>query len=353
MIITKKIFGTINNQTQVHSFILENDNKMSVEILEFGALVVSIIVSDKNGIIDDVVLGYDNLQDYIKDHTYFGATVGRVANRMGDASFTIEGKKYEVAPNTLPDFGKNHIHGGRSGFNKAIWKGKEYKNRDEIGVVLSYTSKDGEEGYPGNLICQVKYSLNNNNELGINFLATTDKVTLANFTHHSYFNLKGAGVGNILDHQIIINADTHTPLSDDLIPTGKIEEVSGALDFKELRSIGSQFDNMQMTKFKGYDLNYIINHSKSGEPDFAGEAIDLLSGRVLKVFTTQPCMHFYTGNFLKGEKGKSGKTYEQNGAFCFEPQGYPDAPHHDNFASIVLKPNEEYTQKIVYKFSVQ
>ena len=240
------------------------------------------------------------------------------------------------------------------GFNKVLWKGEEFKSSDEVGVILKYLSKDKEEGYPGNLNCSVTYSLNNKNELKIIFEAETDTKTLVNMTHHSYFNLAGAGNGTVLDQIVSIKADKYTVADDDLIPTCDILPVEGtAVDFLNERPIGSRIDEMQMKKYKGYDLNYIINHSKSGALDLAAIAKDKESGRVLEVFSTQPCMHFYTSNFLEGKPGKGGKNYDKYGAFCFEPQGYPNAPNCKNFDSIELKPSEKYEQTIIYKFFVE
>jgi len=352
MNITKTIFGKIGDQP-VQSFQLDNGVGMKVEILEFGAIVKSIITPDKDGNIDDITLGWDSLADYINDKTYFGATVGRVANRIGGDKIVLNNTSYKIAANALPDFGKNHLHGGLKGFNKALWEGEEFQNDNEVGVRLSYLSKDGEEGYPGNLQCEVEYTLNKDNTLGISFRATTDKTTLVNITHHSYFNLAGAGSGNILNHLVQINANKYTPADEDLIPTGEIANVKGLpVDFTEYRSIGSRFDEMQFDKFKGYDLNYVLNHKNNGSLDLAAKVHDSGSGRVMEVFTTQPGMHFYTGNFLNGELGKAGAAYEQFGAVCFEPQGYPDAPIHENFKQIILQPGEIYSQKIDYQFSI-
>jgi len=352
MEIVKKVFGKIHNDKPVYSFTLRNSNGMEVEVLEFGAIIARIMVPDKNGNIEDVVLGYDNLKGYQDDPYYFGATIGRVANRTSGAKFSIEGQTYNLAPNTLPDFGNNHLHGGLKGFNKVLWKGEEIKNGNKVGVELTYLSPDGEEGYPGNVTCKITYTLNDDGELGILMEATTDKITLMNLTHHSYFNLSGAGIGDILDTKIMINADNYTPADDDLIPTGEIAKVKALpIDFSSSRSIASQIDDMQMAKFKGYDLNYVLNHSKKGLLDLAARAINTTSGRQLEVFTTQPCMHFYTSNFLTGKPGKNEKAYKQYGAFCFEPQGYPDAPNKPQFESVELKPGEHYKQIIIYKFS--
>lgn len=353
MKISKNLFGELPNSERVHSFILKNDNSISITLIEYGASVHSIETPDRNGYINDVALGYSKLEDYVNDVAYIGATVGRVTNRIGNASFFIDEKKYDIAPNTLPDFGRNHIHGGNVGFNKKVWKGEQFTTNTEVGVIFSYLSVDDEEGYPGNLKCEVKYSLNNKGELRISYKATTDKTTIVNFTHHSYFNLKGAGKGDVLNHIVEIAAENHTVLSKDLIPTGIIEEVSGAIDFRNPRNIGSKFSEMKMEKFTGYDNNFIVNHNEKNSLTFIAKATEIISGRILEVFTTQPCMHFYTGNLLKGELGKNNNRYKKYGGFCFEPQGYPDATNHNNFESILLSPNNEYSKEIIYKFSTQ
>ncbi len=352
MKVNHTVFGHING-TPVHLYSLVNAKAMEVEITEFGAIVVSIKVPDKAGNIEDVTLGYDKLEGYREDPYYFGATIGRVANRTSGASFVLDGKKYELAANTLPDFGKNHLHGGEKGFNKVLWKGKSFQKEDHVGVSLSYLSEDGEEGYPGNLEVEVVYKLNQQNELLIEYHATSDQKTIVNMTHHSYFNLKGEGQGDVLEHEVKVNADKYTPADENLIPTGEIASVKGQpVDFTSLREIGSRLDEMQQSKFTGYDLNYIINHKKNGSLELAAKALDKQSGRLLEVYTTQPCMHFYTGNFLEGKAGKDGKAYQKYGAFCFEPQGYPDAINKPEFESIVLHPGKTYKQTIIYKFSV-
>ena len=352
MEVSKKSFGSTTNGKEVNAFLLKNSNSMEVEIIEYGAIVSTIKIKNSKGKFIDVVLGYDDVSGYENDPYYFGGTIGRVANRTSGAQFTLDGVTYKLAPNTLPDFGHNHLHGGVKGFNKRLWKGVPFKNDKEVGVTLTYLSPDGEEGYPGNVKAKVTYTLNNNNELGIVMEATTDKPTFVNMTHHSYFNLSGAGSGNVLNTSIQIDADKYTPADDDLMPTGEISEVKGLpVDFTTPHTIGSRLDQMQMAKFKGYDLNYVVNHTKKGELDHAARATDKASGVELNVFTTQPCMHFYTSNFLEGKPGKDGKTYNQYGAFCFEPQGYPDAPNKLQFESVELKPGETYKQTFIYKFS--
>ncbi len=353
MNISKNVYGNTEEGKPVHSFLLQNGSGMEVEIIELGAIVSSIKVPDKSGKFDDVVLGYDKLEGWLEDPNYFGATIGRVANRMGGAQFSLKGETYDLAPNTLPDFGKNHLHGGVKGFHKVLWTGMEITGVKEVGVRLKYLSRDGEEGYPGNLNCIVEYTLGEDNSLNITFEAITDKATLVNFTHHGYFNLRGAGSGSILSHLVQINADRYTPANDDLIPIGEIAEVKGLpVDFTAECSIGSRIDEMQLKKFKGYDLTYVLNHSNEGALDLAASVRETSSGRIMKVYTTLPCMDFYTGNFLTGEPGKSGMPYQQYGALCLEPQGFPDAPNHENFQSIELNPGQTYMEKIVYRFMV-
>jgi aldose 1-epimerase len=354
MTVSKRIFGKTQSNQEIYIYTLKNDNGLIAELINYGAILVSIQVPDRDGRIEDIVLGYDNLEGFELDPYYFGATIGRVANRTGGARFSLDGQVYELAPNTLPDFGYNHLHGGIKGFNKVIWNGVEYSNESEAGVRFTYLSRDGEEGYPGNVTCQVTYTLNNKNELCIKFKATTDRSTLVNMTHHSYFNLAGAGSGDILDHRVKINAEKYTPADDDLIPTGEIVSVKGLpVDFTDARPVGSQFDKMQRAKFRGYDLNYVLNHTEKDTLDIAARVIDPVSGRLMEVYTSQPCMHFYTSNFLERSRGKGGKIYEQYGAVCFEPQGFPDAPNKPEFESIELRPGQTYEQTIIYKFLTQ
>ena len=353
MEVQKKLYGKLKDGTPVHSFTLSNSHGMKAVIIEFGAIVRELEVPDKNQDMLDVVLGYEHLDDYQKDKSYFGATVGRVANRMGGAQFSLDRETYQVAANALPDFGNNHLHGGVRGFNKALWTGTEYSRDHEAGVRLKYLSLDGEEGYPGNLKCVIEYSLTENNTLNIEYKASTDKTTLVNLTHHSYFNLSGAGSGDILKHPLHINSEWCTPADEDLIPNGKIINVKGLpFDFTRERSIDFRFDEMQMAKFKGYDLNYVLNHQSKGSLDLAARVRDKTSGIVMEVHTTQPCMHFYTSNFLDGVHGKKSLPYHQYGALCLEPQGFPDAPNHQNFLAVELKPGEQYSQIIRFKFLV-
>lgn len=354
MKVSTSTYGTTLDGQQIMAFNLSNGNHVEIELLEYGAIVSSVRVPDKEGNVDDIVLGYDNLEDWENDPYYFGATVGRVANRTGGAAFKLDGETYQLVPNTLPDFGRNHLHGGEIPFNKVVWKGTPFSNEEEVGVVMEYLSEHLEEGYPGSLACKVTYSLNRKNELKMVFEAESDRTTIVNMTHHSYFNLSGAGQGTIHDHQIKINAGRFTVADDDLIPTGEVLPVKDLpIDFTSLAKVGSRIPKMQEQKFTGFDLNYVLDHTDQGSLDLAGQAIDPLSGRILSVHTTQPCLHFYTSNFLEGKPGRSGKKYQQYGAFCFEPQGYPDAANKPAFEPIVLKPGAQYRQTIIYSFSIQ
>ncbi|RKD88301.1 aldose epimerase family protein [Mangrovibacterium diazotrophicum] len=350
MLVKTKDFGTTGDGLKVQAFVLKNSQGVEIEIIEFGAIVRRIVAPDQNGKMHDIALGYDDLAAYEKDPYYFGATIGRVANRIGTAAVTINDSVYNLAKNTLPDFGPNHLHGGLKGFNKVVWSGKSFEEDDLVGVKLTYLSADGEEGYPGNLSCEVVYTLNEANELGIQYRATSDKVTIVNFTHHSYFNLAGAGNATVLDQLVQINAEKYTPADEELIPTGEIKQLDGsAVDFRKQRSIGSRLAEMASAKYTGYDLNYVLPSSGKGQLVLAATALDPVSGLGLEVWTTQPCVHFYTGNFLDDVAGKEDKIYTKYGAFCFEPQGYPDAPNKANFQSIELKPGQTYKQRIVYK----
>ncbi|NND07447.1 MAG: galactose mutarotase [Saprospiraceae bacterium] len=347
------IYGTTSGGQQVMAYALSN-GVVSIELLEYGAIVSSVRMPDRMGNVADIVLGYDHLQDWENDPYYFGATVGRVANRTGSASFTLNGDTYELAPNTLPDFGRNHLHGGEIPFNKVVWNGTPFSNEEEVGVAMEYLSKHMEEGYPGNLTCKVIFSLNIKNELKIQYEAKTDQTTLVNMTHHSYFNLYGAGKGTIHDHQIRINATQYTEADADLIPTGKILPVKGQpIDFITMTTVGPKIPLMLQEKFIGFDHNYVLPHESTASLVLAAQALDPKSGRMLTVHTTQPCMHFYTSNFLEGKVGRHGEKYQQYGAFCFEPQGYPDAANKPIFQSIVLRPEEEYEQTLIYSFSIQ
>jgi aldose 1-epimerase len=349
MDIKKEAFGKTDGK-DVHLYTLTNANGVQVKITNYGGIVTSIIVPDRQGKLADVVLGFDNLDDYIKKSPYFGCIVGRYGNRIANGRFTLDGKEYTLAQNN----GQNNLHGGVKGFDKVVWDAQPFENSDGVGLTLKYLSKDGEEGFPGNLNVMVTYTLTNNNELKIENRATTDKTTVVNMTHHSYFNLKGQGEGDILDHVLMLNADKYTPVNENLIPTGELADVKGTpMDFTSPAAIGERIneDFEQLKIAGGYDHNWCINR-KDGGLELVGMVTESSTGRVLEVHSTAPGVQCYTGNFLDGTiTGKQGKVYNFRYGFCLEPQLYPDTPNHPTFPSCVLKPGETYEHDIVYRFS--
>ena len=298
------------------------------------------------------MLGYDSLADYQKATSYFGALIGRYGNRIAKGKFSIDGKEYKLAVNN----GVNHLHGGLKGFDKVIWTASPSIQADGAHLDLTYLSRDGEEGYPGNLNVKVDYVLTENNELKIVYSATTDRPTVVNLTHHSYFNLAGAGQGTILDHQLTLNADRFTPTDSGSIPIGELRSVKGTpFDFTKATAIGARIDQAdEQLKFgNGYDHNFVLN-KKNGDLSLAATVYESTSGRVMEVFTTEPGVQFYTGNFLDGSiKGKSGQSYPRRSGFCLEAQHFPDSPNQTRFPSTVLRPGKIYTQTSIYKFSVR
>jgi aldose 1-epimerase len=350
--IEKQPFGKTPDGTSVDLYTLTNDNGMIVKIMNYGGTVTSLIVPDRNGKMGDVVLGYDNLDGYLKNNPYFGSIIGRYANRIAKGRFILNGIEYKLAQNN----GENHLHGGIKGFDKVVWNAKEVKTGNGVGVELSYLSKDGEEGYPGNLSVTVTYILTNNNELKINYLATTDKDTVVNLTHHSYFNLAGAGEGDILGHELMINADKFTPVDKNLIPTGELRSVKGTpMDFTQPTPIGARInqEDEQLIFGKGYDHNWVLN-LVDGALTRVARVYEPKTGRVMEVFTTEPGMQFYSGNFLDGTiTGKGGKVYYQRYGFCLETQHFPDSPNKPQFPSTVLKPGQTYKTTTIYQFSTK
>ncbi|MGA2916461.1 MAG: aldose epimerase family protein [Sedimentisphaerales bacterium] len=345
MSVEKGVIGTLSRNRNIEFFILKNKTGIKAKLISFGATLVSLEVPDRNGKLADIVLGYDDLDGYIKDKCFLGCTVGRYANRIANAKFTLDGKEYRLAAN---DSGKHHLHGGINGFYKAPWQGKAFDKDGKSGVTFKYTSPDGEEGYPGKMDVSVTYTLTDTNELQISYEARTDKKTIVNLTNHSYFNLAGQGSGDILSHQIQLNADRTTAVDDDYIPTGVLKNIKGTeYDLTEAKPMGQN-----IKKFKlGYDFNYILNKSTPAELSFAARVVEPKSGRVLEIFTTEPAVQFYTGNFLDGFKGKGGAVYAKHGAFCLEAQHYPDSPNHPEFPSIILEPGQVYRQLTVHKLS--
>ena len=352
IMIEKEPFGLTNEGKQVDLFKITHQDGMIVTIINYGAIVTSLFVPDKEGVLADIVLGYETLKEYVEDRSYFGATVGRIGNRVADGKFVLDGVKYELARND----GENHLHGGIKGFNKRIWAPEIIDHRGIPTLKMTYLSKDGEEGYPGNLRISVSYSLTNDNGLKIDYAAETDKLTILNPTHHSYFNLSGAGNGEILDHVLTINADTFTPVREGLIPIGEIRDVTGTpLDFRNPKAIGERINakDEQITLGLGYDHNWVLNNWDSSL-NLAVTLYDSRSGRFMEVFTTEPGMQFYSGNFLDGSiTGKEGKIYHHRSALCLEADHFPDSPNQPDFPPVTLGPGETYEQTTIYRFSTK
>ena len=335
MTITSKNFGTGPDGEEVYLFTLRNNRGVEVSITNYGGAITSIMAPDRNGVFGDVVLGYDTLDEYVKNPRYFGALIGRYANRIAGGKFWLYRVEYQLAQNN----GENHLHGGTRGFDKRVWSATPTSSS----LRLEYFSKDGEENYPGNLGVAVDYSLNDENELRIDYRAVTDKDTIINLTNHSYFNLGGHGHGTILDHELMLHAGSFTPVSGDLIPTGEILSVDGTrMDFRIARVIGDG----------GYDHNFVLDDWNHGLIRSVAHLRDPNSGRVMEVLTTQPGIQFYSGNFLDGSLiGKGGVAYHQYAALCLETQHFPDSPNQPNFPSTVLRAEMFYKQTTIYKFT--
>ncbi|HTP13095.1 MAG TPA: aldose epimerase family protein [Bacteroidota bacterium] len=348
----KELFGKTSDGTEVFVYTLRNGSGMEARITNYGGTLLSLLVPDKNGNKADVVLGFDSLSQYVKESPYFGSTIGRYGNRIGKGTFELSGVRYSLAINN----GVNHLHGGLKGFDKVVWTVDEKASAPGTTLALMYESKDGEEGYPGNLTVRVVYNLAPNNELRIQYSARTDKPTVLNLTHHSYFNLAGAGNGSILDHEVYIHADRFTPVDSGLIPTGELRSVHGTpMDFTTPTTIGSRIDDgyEQLKKGGGYDHNWVLNKS-ANELALAARVFEKSSGRVMEVLTTEPGIQFYTGNFLDGTLvGKGGKKYERRSGFCLETQHFPDSPNKPEFPSTVLNPGQSYTSTTIYRFSTK
>lgn len=349
---TKMAYGKTPDGTAVSEYSLSNDNGMVVKVIDYGAIVTEVWASDRDGKMADIVLGYDKLEDYIAVTPYFGAVVGRYGNRIAEGIFEINGESFTLAVNN----GENHLHGGLIGFDKVVWKSEAYSNKKAAGVKLSYLSKDGEEGYPGNLSVVVVYELNNDNELTVKYEATTDKPTVVNLTNHSYWNLGGQGRGSILNHELTLNAPYFTPVDSGLIPTGEIIAVAGTpMDFTRPKRIGSRIDAdcEQLTFGGGYDHNWVLDKTGGGLT-FAARLYDSNSGRQMEIYTEEPGIQFYSGNFLDGSiVGKSDATYQYRYGMCLETQHFPDSPNKGHFPTTRLNPGEVYKTKTVHRFSTQ
>jgi aldose 1-epimerase len=343
---------TKKGPTNIYQYTLTNKNGVVLKCIDYGAIITELHVPDKSGKYADVVLGFDKLEGYLEGHPYFGTNAGRCANRIANAKFTLEGKEYTLAANN----GDHSLHGGKVGFDKRVWQGKPSLTATGPSVTFKYTSPDGEEGYPGALAVEVTYTLTDNNELVIDYRATTTKTTICNLAHHSYFNLAGHNSGEIKGHELMIAAKNYTPGDDTLIPTGKIAPVAGtAFDFTKLKTIGADFEKAG-GKPVGYDLNFVLDKGNTAKPELAARVVEPKSGRVMEVFTTEPGLQFYTGNFLDGtNKGKGGAVYKQYNAFCLEAQKFPDSvnkPEWKDQSNVILKTGETYKQTTTYKFSV-
>jgi aldose 1-epimerase len=347
--VQKQAFGKLQDGRSVDLYILTNRQGAEAAITNYGATLVSLKVPDRHGKLGDVVLGYDKIAGYETGKAYFGATVGRYGNRIAHAKFVLDGTTYTLEKND----GENHLHGG---FNKQVWTAKDVSSAAGQTLELTYLSKDGEEGFPGNLSVKVAYTLlTGQNALKIDYTATTDKDTVLNLTHHSYFNLAGQGNGDVLQHQLTIHASRFTPVDSTLIPTGELREVRNTpFDFLQPTAIGARIDqdDPQLKFGKGYDHNWVLDQKSPGSLSAAAQAYDPESGRAMEVSTTEPGLQFYSGNFLDGSiQGKDGKTYGPRSAFCLETQHFPDSPNHPDFPSTVLKPGQQFRSSTIYKFS--
>ena len=350
--ISKESFGKTADGESVDLFTLTNRNGMEAKITNYGGIVTTLTAPDRNNKYADVVLGFNDLDSYLKGHPYFGALVGRYGNRIAKGRFTLNGVEYKLAVNN----GENHLHGGIKGFDKVVWTARSMRTKLGPALSLTYVSKDMEEGYPGNLTVKVVYTLTNNNELRIDYSASTDKDTVTNLTHHSYFNLAGEGTGDILNHQLLLKASRFTPTDAGSIPTGELRNVQGTpFDFLKSTSIGARInqDEEQLKFGGGYDHNWVVN-GRAGALRQAASVYESTSGRVMDVWTTEPGIQFYTGNFLDGTlTGKSGKAYARRNGFCLETQHYPDSPNKPKFPTTTLRKGATYRSTTIYRFSAR
>jgi aldose 1-epimerase len=344
--IAKSDFGKTKERAPVELYTLTNAKGMKAKIMTYGAIVTELIVPDGAGKLGDVILGFDNLGQYFGDHPYFGAIVGRVGNRIAKGRFALHGATYTLAANNGP----NHLHGGLKGFDKKIWQAEPMESADGPALKLTYLSKDGEEGYPGNLTSTVIYTVTGRNELKIDTSATTDKATPVNLTHHAYFNLEGPGSGDVLGHEVTMAAERYTPVDDTLIPTGEIAGVKGTpMDFTKPATIGSRIAQVK----GGYDHNYVISMEGAKTPVFAVRVREPRSRRIMEVLTTQPGVQFYTGNFLDGSLKGIGGAYKKHYGFCLETQHFPDSVNQPKFPTTILEPGKTYHHTTIYRFSAE
>jgi aldose 1-epimerase len=351
--IEQRNFGKTSDGSPVDLYVLTNSRGMQASITNYGGILVSLKVEDRQHKFADVILGYDKLEGYVSDKTFQGSTIGRYGNRIAKGKFELGGATYTLDRND----GENHLHGGVHGFNKVLWKAKPMPGKEANSLVLDYVSPDGEGGYPGTLKVQVTYTLTENNELKIHYEASTDKPTVINLTNHAYYNLAGQGEGDILGHVLTIFADRFTPVDKTLIPTGHLQSVKGSpFDFTHPTAIGSRIerDDDQLKLGHGYDHNFVLNAGENRDPVPAAMVYEPKSGRVMEIATTEPGIQFYSGNFLDGSiTGKQGKVYKHRYGLCLETQHYPDSPNHPDFPTTVLKPGETYNTTTIYSFSTR
>ena len=354
MTVEKKPFGKLPDGRPVTLFTLTNAQGVKMCVTNYGCIVTELWVPDRDGNLADVTLGYDNLPAYLDKTPYFGAVVGRVGNRIAKGKFTLDGKEYTLAVNN----DLNHLHGGLKGFDKVLWNAEAVRRGDAVGVKFARRSPDGEEGYPGNLDCEVTYWLTNGNEFELDYTAKTDKATPINLTNHAYFNLRGHNAGDILGHEMMLNASRFTPVDSTLIPTGELRPVAGTpMDFTKPEAIGARVnaDDEQIKFGLGYDHNWVLDKERPNELSLAARVREPESGRVMEVWTTQPGVQFYCGNFLDGTNvGKGGSVYNHRNGFCLETQHFPDSANKqdvEGWPSAILRPGETYSQKTVYRFS--
>ena len=347
--VNRSPFGRTAEGEAVDLFTLSNAHGIEVRVITYGAIITSVKTPDRNGRFADIVLGFDDLDSYLTRSRFFGAVAGRYANRIAKGRFTIDGKTFQLATNN----DANHLHGGVKGFDKVVWKAEPFERNGNKGVVLKYTSRDGEEGYPGTLNASVTYTLTPRDELVVDYGATTDKATHVNLTQHSYFNLAGEGNGDVLRHQMMINADRYTPVDEGLIPTGELAPVDGTpFDFRKPAAIGARIDadDEQIRRGAGYDHNFVLNGGRGLH--LAARVVEPATGRTLVVETTEPGVQFYSGNRLSRAPGKSGHMYDLRGGFCLETQHFPDSPNKPAFPSTLLRPGETYATKTVFTFGI-
>lgn len=350
--VEKTPFGATRDGQAVELYTIKNANGLTAKVITYGAIIYSLEVPDKNGVFTNVTANRPTVIDYEKRSACFGAVVGRFANRIAGASFKLEGKEVQVTRNA----GKNHIHGGARGFDKVVWQGEPVKGDGFAGVVLTYLSKDGEEGYPGNLRCQLRYELNDQNEWKMDYTATTDKPTVINLSNHAYWNLAGAYSGNVLRHELTLNADKYLLVDEALIPTGEYASVTGTpLDFRQPHTVGSRIGDIKERQFNGgYDHCLVVNHKKDADLTLTAKLKDPLSGRTMQVFTTQPGVQIYSANFGDGAfEGPNGYAYPRHLGLCLETQHFPDSPNKPNFPSTVLRPGDTFRSTTIHKFGVE